>query len=216
MSAIAVADDNVSYAYKRKIRQKPERRRTADVPPSQANQSSRMQDATGVTQHSTMNEAPQPTEQAPEAQSQQQQKLVNSEGQGDNCRLLDGLQLMLDKHVAVINDKLSQQHKELNDKIEVVSKQLKKLSAERQKQLDIAGALIDQGMKETQSMVTNYAFQVLECVRQAAQGNVGSLMDFALKITPDHLRPAQPGPLPVPKDLQAALTNLIVPAPEKQ
>lgn len=95
-----------------------------------------------------------------------------------------------------------------------MSSEVHKLSKERQKQLDCAGQLIAKGVNDCTSIIAKSAFEILECVRQAAQGNAAKLMDFAFRITPAHLREPKAGIPTVPRELQMALTNIIPPATE--
>jgi len=130
--------------------------------------------------------------------------------------LLGQIQYMMVEQMKIIEEKMREQSDRLNQKLETVYTELNKLSTERQKQLDYAGQIISRNVEQCQDGVTKCAFEVLECIRQAAQGNVLALMNFALRVTPAHLRSSDSGPLNVPHELEVALNNILPTASNTQ
>ena len=135
------------------------------------------------------------------------QRVVNEEG----ADLLEKIKAMMDKHTSVIESKIKLQCEALNCKIEKISKDVLKLTAERQQQLDLARQVIMKGVEVCKDPVTKCAFDILECFRQAAHGNSDAIMNFAFKITPDHLRRSQMTPPKTPNELLVALQNIVQP-----
>ncbi|KAL8594369.1 hypothetical protein ACOMHN_032956 [Nucella lapillus] len=120
------------------------------------------------------------------ANSENNQRMENEPGAG----LLQQINVMMDTHTAAIENKnkIKLQCEVLNCKIEKISNDVLKLTAERQQQLDLARQVILKGIEVSKDPVTKCAFDILECFRQAARGNSEAVMNLAFKITPDHLR----------------------------
>ncbi|KAL8566525.1 hypothetical protein ACOMHN_009739 [Nucella lapillus] len=118
---------------------------------------------------------------------------------------------MMDSHTAAIENKIKLQCEVLNCKIEKISNDVLKLTAERQQQLDLARQVILKGIEVSKDPVTKCAFDILECFRQAARGNSEAVMNLAFKITPDHLRSSQMTPPKTPNELLVALQNIVQP-----
>ncbi|KAL8583933.1 hypothetical protein ACOMHN_040666 [Nucella lapillus] len=141
------------------------------------------------------------------ANSENNQRVENEPGAG----LLQQIKVMMDTHTAAIENKIKLQCEVLNCKIEKISNDVLKLTAERQQQLDLARQVILKGIEVSKDPVTKCAFDILECFRQAARGNSEAVMNLAFKITPDHLRSSQMTPPKTPNELLVALQNIVQP-----
>ncbi|KAL8561453.1 hypothetical protein ACOMHN_046909 [Nucella lapillus] len=141
------------------------------------------------------------------ANSENNQRVENEPGAG----LLQQIKVMMDTNTAAIENKIKLQCEVLNCKIEKISNDVLKLTAERQQQLDLARQVILKGIEVSKDPVTKCAFDILECFRQAARGNSEAVMNLAFKITPDHLRSSQMTPPKTPNELLAALQNIVQP-----
>ena len=204
------------FGYRRRL-QGPQNKREVNPKTAAASQS-----AAAVSRSPTTVDQPS-TESPPDAnQGQEEMNTMpahNSGGSqtgGENKKehevnLLDKIKSMMDTHTAIIESKIKHQCEALNCKIEKISNDVLKLTAERQQQLDLARQVILKGVEVCKDPVTKCAFDILECFRQAAHGNSEAMMNFALKITLIHLQTSQMTPPQTPKELLVALQNIVQP-----
>jgi predicted phage tail protein len=101
--------------------------------------------------------------------------------------LLEQMTQMMNKYMKTIENKLEEQTTAFNLKLEAFDEKIRKLSTERQQQLEHAGQVISNGVSQAPDAITQRAFCVLECVRQAALGDLQALVKFALNSSPNPL-----------------------------
>ena len=73
--------------------------------------------------------------------------------------------------------------------------------------MELAARLITNGREKAVNPVVKTAFDVMECVHQAAQGNMEALMTLALRFSHPDDRSATPPTAPM--ELQLAISNII-------
>ncbi|KAL8612061.1 hypothetical protein ACOMHN_052083 [Nucella lapillus] len=121
---------------------------------------------------------------------------------------------MLDRHLVAVEDRIKRHSEDINTKLLQITDELHKQSKEREEQMELAARLISKGREETINPVVQTAFDVLECVRQAAQGNIDALMTFALRFSqPEDRSSTSPS---APRELQLALANIIPHVAQRQ
>jgi hypothetical protein len=137
-----------------------------------------------------------------------------SSHKNDNSQLLEALREMMAKQTQALEEKLKRQNDQLSKRIEAVAVTVAKISDERKQQLDAAGQIIKQGLTDGRTdPVTKTAYEIVEAIRKAAEGDVGGLMLLAYSLTPQSMRPQNDGVvLNIPKwprDLHIALENIL-------
>ena len=216
VSAIIKDNDHISFKFKRPVPKMPDRKvdiynkeETTDKLPAVPSASQDQPSAPLAAIHSMhVSKAAKET-----CDSTASQPKDNSNHR-DPPHLLDNIQNLLDRHLAAVESRMSQQSDNINKKLQQITEDLHKQSKQREQQMELAARLISKGREATANPVVKTAFDILECVRQAAQGNTKALMTLALRFSQPEGGSCTPPT--APKELQLAVANIIPPRAEEQ
>ncbi|KAL8600210.1 hypothetical protein ACOMHN_062500 [Nucella lapillus] len=183
-SAISKDEDHISFKFRRSVPKLPERnyissKENVKGKPSASTLTSKCPAAVSQsTIHTTQGPEVRLTASATEVSDNATSHQKVNYNQRDPP--LDNIQAMLDRHLVAVEERMKRHSEDINTKLLQITDELHKQSKEREEQMELAARLISKGREETINPVVQTAFDVLECVRQASQGNIDALMTFAL------------------------------------